>query len=215
MVSVMARRATSKAKGRTPGQKAASAAVATDISVEAPRRGRKSKPRDAAPAELSLADVFFPGGDDTAAGSTEVAQHSEPAGDTSNDGADATPDAAPAKAPRGRRPKVRPVSQPEATSDAGTPMPDASTEQTEDAVSADASNTADANEADGTLATPIKARRGRPRKMQPAAQLPEPKAEQHVGAAEKCRLQPRISPEPRHQDRRSRPRPIGNRRRAP
>lgn len=183
MISVMARRATSKAKGRTPGQKAASAAVATDMSVEAPRRGRKSKPQDAAPAELSLADVFFPGGDGTASGSTEVAQHSEPAADTSNDGANVSPDAASAKSPRGRRPKVRSVSEPEATSDADMLMPDASTEQTDDAASSDTLNTADVSEADGTLAMPIKARRGRPRKIQPTAQLPEPKAEQHVAAA--------------------------------
>jgi len=197
----MVRKATSTTKGHTTRQKAAPAPVAEELPAQASRRGRKPKPRDAQPTELSLADMFSPGGgeaasepllgnDDTAATSTEPAQHSEPtagsqaADDASNGVADATPAAAPAKARRGRPSKVQPVSEPEATANAGTPLLDALTEPMEPAVSSIPANTADGNDADDTTnAPPIKARRGRPRKTQPVAQSPEPEVEQRMGAS--------------------------------
>ena len=59
----MARRATSLTKGRTATQEAASADRAEHAAAKAPRRGNKPKLRDTPPAEMSVTDAVFPGGE--------------------------------------------------------------------------------------------------------------------------------------------------------
>ena len=197
----MARRATSKATGRTSQQKKTPASTATEAPVEAPSRGRKPKQREAQPVESSLGAAIFPGGDepasqpsagndDTAIISTRAAQQSEPtagsnpADDTFDDVADAAPDRALVKARRGRRPKAQLATQPDPMSAAVISMPDVSAEPPEEAVSSTPSGTTDTDVAvDIPVALPIKARRGRPRKAETAAPPPQPPAGQHGGVA--------------------------------
>ena len=197
----MARTATSKTTGRTSQQKKTPASTATQAPVEARRRGRKPKQREAEPVEPSLSATIFSGvdepasqpsagNDDTTISATEAAQQSEPtagsnpAADTSDDVADAAPDRAPVKARRGRRPKAQLATQPDPMSAAVTSMSDVSAEPAEEAVSSAPSGTTDIEVAvDTPVALPIKARRGRPRKAETAAPSPHPTAGQPGGAA--------------------------------
>ena len=79
----MARRATSSTKGRTAPQEPA----AEPAAAKTPRLGNKPKLRDIPPADLSVADAFFPGAEELVASA---------AGSASNE---------PAKTRRGRKPR--------------------------------------------------------------------------------------------------------------
>ena len=99
----MARRATSPSKKQTKAQPTASATMSEPVAAEAPRRGRKAKTANSEPAEPSLPEIFFPGGEDPAEPGAEVGS------------------SLPVKARRGRQSKVQPDEQapPSTAADSG------------------------------------------------------------------------------------------------
>ncbi len=105
----MARRATSSSKKQTNAQTRAAAKPSEPAAAETPRRGRKAKSVMPEQMEPSLADSFFPGGQEAADTGAEVG--SSP----------------PAKARRGRKPKEHPDAKMLATIDADTGVDTANT----------------------------------------------------------------------------------------
>ena len=98
----MARRATASSKKQTNAQTRAAAKSSEPVAAEMPRRGRKAKSVMPEQMEPLLADSFFPGGQEAVDIGAEVG--SSP----------------PAKAQRGRKPKVHSDAGLPATIDAGT-----------------------------------------------------------------------------------------------
>lgn len=68
----MARRATSPSQKQTTAQTTALAKMSEPAGAEVPRRGRKSESTISEPAEPSLTDIFFPGGEGPADVGAEV-----------------------------------------------------------------------------------------------------------------------------------------------
>jgi len=101
---------------------------------------------------------------------------------TADDAVDVTPDAAPAKARRGRRPKAQPETGSAAApiTDAGMPMMDAPPEEMKSVVDAEqpSDRRADGAADDGADAPPAKPRRGRARKPEPTLRSPTTQPEQ-------------------------------------
>ena len=98
----MARRATPSYKKQTNAQIRAAVKSSEPVAAETPRRGRKAKAVMPEQVEPSLADSFFPGGQEAADTGAEIG--SSP----------------PAKARRGRKPKAHPDAGMPATIDAYT-----------------------------------------------------------------------------------------------
>src|ERR1700712_3500888 len=98
----MARRAVSSSKKQTSAQTRAAAKSSEPVAAETPRRGRKAKSVMPEQGEPSLADSFFPGGQEAVNTGAEVG--SSP----------------PAIAQRGRKPKAHPDAGLAATIDADT-----------------------------------------------------------------------------------------------
>lgn len=86
----MARRAASLSKPQVSTRKAATAKVFEQPAAKTQRRGKQAKLADMPPAEISVADAFFPGAEDMAIRSDTALFE-------------------PAKARRGRKPKVQPA----------------------------------------------------------------------------------------------------------
>lgn len=196
----MARKAASKTQDRTPRQVNAPDPVATQ-GTDAPRRGRKPKQSDVQLSEPALADLFMPAGvepgsevsAETVSGEPAAMppmEHGEPtvesklAGASFDDVVDATGDATPAKARRGRRPKAQleTGSDADPITDAGLPMMDAPTEEVESIVSAEQSPDTGAGDAsdDRAKTPPATRRRARARKPESNPQSSAPQPEQRV-----------------------------------
>ncbi len=90
----MARRTTSLSKRRIAAGKTAPAKVSEQTAVKTSRRGKQARLPEMPPGEMSVADAFFPGGEDVAASVTDPEPNEL------------------AKARRGRKPKVQPAPEP-------------------------------------------------------------------------------------------------------
>lgn len=195
----MARKAAAKTQGRTPRQTRAPDADETKA-TDAPRRGRKPKQREEQLSELVLADLFLPGGAEPGAvaaadidsiqlAATPLVEHddepkaaSKLAGAAADDAVDATRDAAPAKARRGRRPKAQLETGSAAApmTDADIPMMDAPPENMKTVVGAEKpSDTGVEDTADDVAGAPsAKPHRGRARKAEADPSSPATQPEQ-------------------------------------
>lgn len=109
----MARRATSLTKGRAISRETAPVDL-PEQGAKAQRGGQKGKRRDLSPIEMSVTDAFFPGGDEMAASVADPVA-SEPA-----------------KARRGRKPKMQPA--PEAPPSDEKPTPEINQPATDNAI---------------------------------------------------------------------------------